>query len=321
MHEQLIGYLLHSLKPEERQALETELRRNPDLRAELERLRQSMFPEDRASQVEPPPGLAARTCSFVSDRVGPKPGQFGCSSQWRVQDVAIAAGVLFVIGMLLFPAFARSRYHAQLRGCRHNLRELSQALLQFSDQHGGYFPEIPAEGKLAVAGIYAPKLIESGWLDERHIHCPAMKRSSEASLKRPTLVDLNAASGQQLQKLQKLVGGSYGYSLGYVSDGRYHRVLNRQRSSYALMADAPAQHAIDSTLTVSSWHECRGQNVLFEDGHVEWLTSCHVGDDGDHIFTNRLGVVGAGIGPDDAVIGASDATPISTPVLLKYERP
>ena len=51
------------------------------------------------------------------------------------------------------------------------------------------------------------------------------------------------------------------------------------------------------------------QNVLFEDGHVDFLRTCTNEAVKDHIFANQDGKVAPGIGPNDAVIGPSHVTP------------
>ena len=57
-------------------------------------------------------------------------------------------------------------------------------------------------------------------------------------------------------------------------------------------------------------HGRSGQNVLFEDGHVKFLTKCT--DEGcpDHIYLNDDGQPTAGVHRDDAVIGSSSAHPL-----------
>jgi prepilin-type processing-associated H-X9-DG protein len=77
-----------------------------------------------------------------------------------------------------------------------------------------------------------------------------------------------------------------------------------------LMADAPACDANSEVRPGNSAnHEGRGQNVLFTDGHVEFLTTRTVGPDGDDIYLNADQKVGAGRGPRDSVLGQSGAVP------------
>ena len=103
------------------------------------------------------------------------------------------------------------------------------------------------------------------------------------------------------------MGGSYGYCLGHFRNGAYEGTRNRQRSGFAIVADAPSP---DQPGHQSRNHGGRGQNVLFEDGHVVFLTCSKPNDSADDIFVNDAGLVAAGLHENDAVIGPSDASPL-----------
>jgi hypothetical protein len=118
---------------------------------------------------------------------------------------------------------------------------------------------------------------------------------------------LEKAAAVDLPRLRCVLGGSYGYCLGHLNNGAYEGTRNRQRRSFALVSDAPSP---DQPGHQSRNHGGRGQNVLFEDGHVSFLTCskpCNLSDD---IFVNDEGRVAAGLHEDDAVIGPSDASPL-----------
>jgi hypothetical protein len=57
-------------------------------------------------------------------------------------------------------------------------------------------------------------------------------------------------------------------------------------------------------------HGRKGQNVLFEDGHVEFLQGCNAEGCPDNIFLNDRGQPTAGVHANDAVIGPSHAHPL-----------
>jgi hypothetical protein len=307
MREQLLGYLLGALEPEEHEALATRLKREPDLRHELDLLRKSLQPLDADDEEpEPPRDLSAKTCEYVMARRGPCAGQFAAASSWRIQDIAVATGILIAAGLLFFPAVVNSRYVAQLTACQENLSTLGRALVQYSDLHADEFPVVPTKGNLAAAGIYAPMLINCGLIEPRHVICPASPLAAEKTFHVPSLAELQSAQATELRRLHRMMGGSYGYSLGYVENGRYHGHRNRSRSTFALMADMPDQHPAAGCRNDGAM----GQNVLFEDGSVRFMRTVRLDEFGDHIYQNKLGYVGAGIGPDDAVISPSDMPPI-----------
>ena len=64
--ERLLGYLLNALDDGEAAQVEKELERSSSLRAELAALQREISPLDRlGDSVEPPPGLASRTCNKI----------------------------------------------------------------------------------------------------------------------------------------------------------------------------------------------------------------------------------------------------------------
>src|SRR5262245_34839771 len=69
MRENLLGYLLNAIEPDERTAVEENLARDGQLRGELDLLRTGLVPlgDDREHD-EPPKGLAQRCCEYVSSR-------------------------------------------------------------------------------------------------------------------------------------------------------------------------------------------------------------------------------------------------------------
>jgi len=235
----------------------------------------------------------------------------GESRTWVVADFVVAAGVCLAAACLFFPAVVNSRYTAQMIGCQNNQRELAQSLIDYSMQNNGYFPQIPADGNTAAAGLYAVALAEKGMMpDERQLLCPA-KGNQAIVVRIPRMKDLLDARGPQLVSFHRTMGGDYAYNLGYLNNGRLQGVRNQGRSHMALLADAP----IDNLRNVSLTNHLSGQNVVFEDGHVKFLTSRQrPGTRQDDLFLNAKGQEGAGLHAEDVVLGGSAISPL--PVAL-----
>jgi hypothetical protein len=272
---------------------------------------------------EPPCGLASQTCSLIEDQLATPasaalPAAMATEvrprSRWCLADVVVLAGICLAAAMLFFPAIAQSRYAARITACENNLRELGIALIDYSEKAGrGYFPEIPITGNQAFAGVYGPILRDNGYLpDPKNVICPSSTLAAQhVRLEMPTLLQIDQASGTALIMIHRLTGGSYAYNLGVVVDGRYRAARNQGRTHFVLMADAPnLQHAGYR----SSNHGGRGQNFLFEDGHVRYVVGCWTDASQDHPFENRLGWPEAGIDGNDAVIGPGPAPPFLTNV-------
>jgi hypothetical protein len=224
---------------------------------------------------------------------------------WRFIDLATALAVCFAGAALVIPMISASRSNAQIASCANNEREIGMALSQYSEHQNGYFPRVPEHGSLAAAGIYAPTLLSTRYVtNPRLFVCPASSVADNQNLRIPSIADLEHASGKELVELRQQMGGSYGYALGYRQDGVYRPTRNLYRPSFALLADMPSED-----FTSSPNHAGRGHNVLLEDGHVVFLTSCRLDGSSDDIFTNDEGRAAAGCHINDAVVVRSDVSP------------
>ncbi len=312
MREQLLGFLIGALESDEHHQVEARLKSDSTLQHELELIHESLEPL-RAGEgdLPPPPGLAQRTCQAIrqsspaTTTVATEP--MVAQGRWSLADLAVAAGIFLAAGMLLLPAIQQSRLIAQRTDCQNNLRNLATALTQFSNHNQGFFPAIPRTGNQSAAGIYAVRLMEDGYLtDARALQCAAAPES-QPEVTVPTASQLEAARGRMLAQLQRTMGGSYGYTLGYLQGDVYRPVKNRRRATFAIMADAPCDQLEGSR---SANHGGCGQNVLYEDGHVMFLRSCTAEGCVDHIFRNDEGLMAAGMHEADAVVGHSWSRPL-----------
>ncbi|HUT09287.1 MAG TPA: hypothetical protein VMY42_02230 [Thermoguttaceae bacterium] len=325
---QLLGHLLGALDDCEEESIGARLKTDARLRSELEHIRRRLEPLRAVRRdFDPPPGLAERTCRLVAVQVhrvarprrplavsvgpgvmSPESSPPSGTGHVRWVDVAVAVGVFVAASLLIIPAIQSSRFHSRLTACQDNLFELGRALTQYGDRHDGYFPGVPAEGKLSAAGIYAAILKDSGLLPETsRVVCPGSPMAGQSSAEVPSLAELQEATGDRLLVLRSTMGGSYGYSFGHVQDGVYRFTKNLGRSDFALMADVPLE---DRSPLQSFNHGGKGQNVLFEDGHVRFVVRSRPFDEADDFFANDNGVVDAGVHVHDSVIAPSSAAPL-----------
>jgi len=333
VQEQLLGHLLGALDDPEHDAVAARVQEDPQVRVQWERLAEQVRPLAAVERdVDPPPGLAEMTCRLVAleaAREGretalraaspaaevprrkymspadapPKP-----AGRMRWLDLAVAAGFLLAASLVIVPAIQNSRSQSRVTACQNNLGQIGGWLTQYSELNGGRFPEVPAEGKLAAAGAYAPTLLSANLLPEpSRLLCPGSPLADRRQFTPPTIEEVQAASGRRLLVLRQTMGGSYGYSFGHMRDKIYRATRNLRRAGFAIMADAPD---LAQPNLFSLHHDGRGLNFLFEDNAVRFLSTACLVEGADDPFTNDRSEIAAGLHPDDAVIAPSSAAPI-----------
>ena len=311
MRDYLIGYLMDALEPAEREMVEVQLSQDPQLSQELELCDSQPRPAGGQQGPFRSAGWFGAADVQLRDRAEQGDGGRGAPayvpSRWRLTDMAVAAGIFLAACLLFFPAVTQSRFAARLAGCQNNLALIGKALSTYSELHNGYFPDLPQKGRCCAAGIYATRLYEHGFINSPQLLvCPASALADNLDEFRvPTTVQLQSAADDELIQLERHLGGSYGYTLGYMADGVYHSTKNLHRKNFAIMADMPSEivpHA-------SPNHGSHGQNVLFEDMHVQYLTTCKAPGTTDNIFLNARGKMAPGLNIDDAVVGTGRCKP------------
>jgi len=269
VREQVLGYLLGALDDAEMEQVQARLQNDEAYRRQWAALRRQLEQLDAAKpDVSPLPGLAERTCRRVFAQPKPSPRRRSLTPEtappsWRSRvgwlDTTVALAVFALAGLCTLPAIQSSRFHARLTSCSDNLRELGTMLTVYSGANHGYFPRVPTQGKLASAGVYAPTLLQGGFLTEpRRVVCPDSALAARGDFRVPSLDELQAADTEKAAQLRQQMGGSYGYCIGYLDHGIFCATRNLQRPGFALMADAPREDRPDRQ---SDNHSGRGQNV------------------------------------------------------------
>lgn len=294
---QLIGYLLNALEEEEREQIEQELRRRPELRKRLQRLKERLaILELGRVEVLPPRGLAERTCQRVlKDRQVPSPGSAvavtaglgrrysaggrqpcgfrlspladywaGQRPGWSFADLAVGGLVMLIVVSLLFPALAEVRFRFRVLACRDNCRELFQAIHHYQNVRNLQGPAGIVRANMAMVEQLAGN---SPWRPMLH-PCPGAV--PEMGHNRRANSFQNATFFTPLELIaEDVTGGLYGYVP--LKTGSPNASLPVEQVSLAalpLWRDCPDPRDCGGW----SWnHEGRGENWLFADGHVAFL--------------------------------------------------
>ena len=321
MRDDYLGYLLNAVEDAERERISRRATADPIVAHELAVLRRALEPltQDQ-EQFDPPAGLATRTCALVERRARDRlvepvrePAGGGRShGAWRLVDAAVAMGLVAALALLFFPALLHSRNTANLQACQNNLTKMHAGLMKHANLHGGLLPVVPDKGNEAAAGIYAVRLLHDGFMDDAKpsdFLCASSPWGPKTeSFRVPTRAELAAASGDKLREMQRTMGGSYGYTLGHYVGDKYVPTRNRARGRFVLMADAFDQDR-DAASGCSSNHGGSGQNVLFEDGRVLYLTTSRIDGASEDFFRNDKNAISAGLHADDSVVVHSGVGP------------
>jgi hypothetical protein len=210
-------------------------------------------------------------------------------------------------------------YRSDITTCQNNLREFYEALSGYSDRHDGVFPDVTTvKAPSNVAGLVVPVLRQemqqkgSGYR-ELSVTCPGQAQGSQSVGFRPrglTMRDLQNMDPREFDRYATELLGNYAYSLGYLdADNVYRMHRNGQAGRMPIMGDRPPVQIFAGDKGNSPNHWGKGQNVLYSDGAVRFVTNRNVGVNLDDIYTNTNGEVAAGRHLSDAVLGESKAKP------------
>ena len=224
---------------------------------------------------------------------------------WAFSDALAGIAIVAVLSGILFPALSYQRYNSRKMACQDNLRQVGQALLQYSDINGGQFVAIPSSGRLSASGYFAPVLKDVGLVEDDSIFtCAGLTTDTPVHI--PSIDQLNTAEDSQLEYLKRNMSGHFGYSMGYDDGQKYQPLTNSGLTNTVLVADMPSTNQPGRrSINHGSW----GQNCLFGDGRVEFIKGDSVGEDA--IFVNDYGIVAPGTSPRDSVIAPSHLSPVS----------
>ena len=226
--------------------------------------------------------------------------------RWHWLDLAVASSVLVVIGGVLSTQILSSKTQAMRLSCQNNLQLTYAGLADYASMNGNRLPTAHERGPLAFAGMYGPTLRDSGHLqNQNNLICPetALAKDLRASL--PTIKDLERAKPEELPALQRLAGGTYFYSLGYMEGGKYRAIKLRNCPKFVLISEPPA-----NINRPDLHHGQIGHNALIQNGAVRFMTDCQLECCNDDQFLNDNGEIAPGLHEGDAVLVGSGVGPM-----------
>jgi len=236
---------------------------------------------------------------------------------FTVVEVLVVIGIIGVLMAILLPTLEKAREQGNVVKCANNLRTIGQSILIYSNENHGsyprtrYIPDAPlafgtnpaSPDPFAATGPVANDVTAALFLlvrDERvpveMFICPY----DDVNAWQPDPAP-DAASRSNFTDYRKNLGYSFANPYpGTAAEDAGYTFTSHMRGAFAIAADMnPGTGGIRN----SESHEDRGQNVLYADGHVDWVTSPLVGIDNDNIYTARTGaVVASPVDGNDSVL-------------------
>ena len=331
--EHWLGYLMGALDENEQASVERQIAQDPRTADEIEQLRTRLnLLSDGLDEAAPPVGLATRTCALldnpgmfaeVLDPSGPEDADAptlkekqpfetigGGNPNFTMMDMMVAIGACVAAVAIFFPALAGSRMLATRLQCENNLRQVGMALQEFATGNAEKrYPAVASTGPLSVAGSYAPRLLNAGYLEHPEVvRCVESSQNLAPSQELPTVQQLLNAPESDVERLQQSLATVYNYSLGSVRDGKLQAPLMKGRPTYPVASDIVV---VQDGQIAPQGHEDGRFNILFDDGHVEFISLEDLPSSMKHYFLNDKGQVAAGVDEEDAVIANGIAHPFS----------
>ena len=347
--EHWLGFLMGALDEDEQALVQRQLAANPQAAEELDQLRSHLLLlSDGLDEAAPPPGLATRTCALLdssaapaqhpailaqmvetaapTDDNAPRPKSQisrsqGSRSQGRLEslgmggtrfslmDTLVAVGVCVAVAIIFFPALANSRMLATRLQCENNLRRVGVALQEFATVNKQHrYPAIAPQGPLSVAGAFAPRLLNDGFLHYPEIVQCAERRGKAPARSLPTVQQLMNSPVNEVAQLHEKLLAVYNYNLGIQKNGA---IVAPQMQGRALYPVASDNLLVQEGKLAPVAHEDGRFNILFDDGHVEFIALEDLPGPMKHFFLNDEGNVAAGLSEDDPVIAIGTAHPLA----------
>ncbi len=315
MEENLVGYLLNSLEPDAHRQVAQLLEKDADARRRLSALRHALKPlHDDREPDEPPRGLWIKALGRVAEHmcrelpaapvVEYRPSAASRRS-WRRIDVLVAACVVLTAGLMIPPAVVQLQRRSQRVACADNMRRLGDSFVVYRNNNRGNLPDPTAEKEpFNVAGFAVPLLVDAGVAEDVDLRCPG---SRSTVVKARGATELRAMSADEFRQAAPNLLGSYSYSMGY-RDRDHIAGFNAERDDLPILADGPPDDPSGQARDRNSPnHDGTGQNMLYPDGRVEFISSRLLFN--DDVYLNHNGKQEVGVAKRDIVL-APAATPM-----------
>jgi prepilin-type N-terminal cleavage/methylation domain-containing protein/prepilin-type processing-associated H-X9-DG protein len=196
-------------------------------------------------------------------------------------ELLVVIAIIGILAGILLPVLSRARESARRTQCMSNIKQIGMGLIMYANENTEIFPSDSAYAGSAPAMRGLNLLYDTYISNNKVFNCPS-----------DTTVSAASNAGMSVST----AGGTEAFTSGQSSYGydRWHTQAND--ADVAIAADRPP--GTPSATASSDNHSARGQNVVYIDGHVEFVNSPLAGwyaGDGttrDNIYMDNTTVTG-----------------------------
>ncbi len=205
-------------------------------------------------------------------------------------ELLVVIAIIGILAGILLPVLSRARESARKTQCMSNVKQIGMGLIMYANENNEVFPS-DTTTVVARPAMRSLNLIYDTYVsDNKVFNC-----TSDTSVSPASNAGMSVSTADDSFDQDEC---SYGYDYTHTQ---------ADDADVALAADRPP--AAPDAATSTDNHNGRGQNVVYVDGHVEFVNSPLAGwyaADGttrDNIYLNTAGnpVVSAG-GTDTAIL-------------------
>lgn len=177
-------------------------------------------------------------------------------------ELLVVIAIIGILAGILLPVLSRARESARRTQCTSNIKQIGMGLIMYANENAEQFPTDTAASAMGSLNMLFPNYVS----DPRTFNCPSDTFVTTTS-------NAGIAEGTAFTKNQC----SYGYDRAHTQ---------ADDADVALASDRPTNDAASAPTSANSPNHGgtvntagtadvagRGQNVVYVDGHVEFVTS------------------------------------------------
>jgi len=203
---------------------------------------------------------------------------------YNLHEVAAIAAAIVVIALVFLPLFSFERQRYWKRQCQGQLGDVFKGLISYISDHDGKAPTVGvgAGQPWNTRHLYLP--VKLGYLRQRLFVCPARKPRSTVSPDISSVRDYEDFPSRDYVNYSPRMRCPQSMKIGGLCEGP---ILSDRNPIFEDWPFPTPKKVIDAPLLRinSRNHRGKGQNVLYHDGSVRFITIRRIGATGDDMFT------------------------------------